>query len=308
MTATKDRPMDAIVREFAQAGDVLPRDAMHRAIADWETAAPALLAVLDAYAEGRDRSEAARDATFFILHLAAQARERRAFPAVCRLARDGEAMEEALGDGITETLTAILIGTFDGSLERLQSVIDDEAADEMVRSAALDALTWLTATGAVPREATAAYLRALHAGMRPQAASFVWFGWQQAVALLGLEDLEPLVADAFERELIDPTIMDLEDFEEDLRAACAAEAHADPAGFLAGRNIAPLEDAVAELSRWHAFSEAYRREKAEAAARADPVPEAAWPQPAVNPFRGVGRNDPCPCGSGRKFKKCCIPG
>jgi hypothetical protein len=21
-------------------------------------------------------------------------------------------------------------------------------------------------------------------------------------------------------------------------------------------------------------------------------------------FRGVGRNDPCPCGSGRKFKKC----
>ena len=24
-----------------------------------------------------------------------------------------------------------------------------------------------------------------------------------------------------------------------------------------------------------------------------------------NPLR-VGRNDPCPCGSGRKFKKCCI--
>ncbi len=24
-------------------------------------------------------------------------------------------------------------------------------------------------------------------------------------------------------------------------------------------------------------------------------------------FRGVGRNDPCPCGSGRKFKACCAP-
>jgi uncharacterized protein YecA (UPF0149 family) len=22
-------------------------------------------------------------------------------------------------------------------------------------------------------------------------------------------------------------------------------------------------------------------------------------------YPGVGRNDPCPCGSGRKFKKCC---
>jgi hypothetical protein len=28
-------------------------------------------------------------------------------------------------------------------------------------------------------------------------------------------------------------------------------------------------------------------------------------QPKRNPFRDVGRNDPCPCGSGKKFKKCC---
>jgi len=26
--------------------------------------------------------------------------------------------------------------------------------------------------------------------------------------------------------------------------------------------------------------------------------------PARNPQRDVGRNDPCPCGSGKKFKKC----
>ncbi len=26
--------------------------------------------------------------------------------------------------------------------------------------------------------------------------------------------------------------------------------------------------------------------------------------PAKNPLRDVGRNDACPCGSGRKFKKC----
>jgi len=25
---------------------------------------------------------------------------------------------------------------------------------------------------------------------------------------------------------------------------------------------------------------------------------------AANPYSGVGRNDPCPCGSGKKFKKC----
>ena len=26
----------------------------------------------------------------------------------------------------------------------------------------------------------------------------------------------------------------------------------------------------------------------------------------TNPFQQIGRNDPCPCGSGKKFKKCCL--
>lgn len=29
------------------------------------------------------------------------------------------------------------------------------------------------------------------------------------------------------------------------------------------------------------------------------------PQPVVNKTKKVGRNDPCPCGSGKKYKKCC---
>ena len=29
-------------------------------------------------------------------------------------------------------------------------------------------------------------------------------------------------------------------------------------------------------------------------------------KPIVGPSHRVGRNDPCPCGSGKKFKKCCM--
>jgi preprotein translocase subunit SecA len=36
-----------------------------------------------------------------------------------------------------------------------------------------------------------------------------------------------------------------------------------------------------------------------------PIPGAAPEGVMVpNPYAGVGRNDPCPCGSGKKFKKC----
>jgi SEC-C motif domain protein len=34
-------------------------------------------------------------------------------------------------------------------------------------------------------------------------------------------------------------------------------------------------------------------------------PQASAPQPARANAPKVGRNDPCPCGSGKKYKKCC---
>ena len=48
------------------------------------------------------------------------------------------------------------------------------------------------------------------------------------------------------------------------------------------------------------------------AAKAAPAAKAPEPQPARPPFRrpqtfnfaGVGRNDICPCGSGKRFKNC----
>ncbi|NOH73357.1 YecA family protein [Vibrio pectenicida] len=42
----------------------------------------------------------------------------------------------------------------------------------------------------------------------------------------------------------------------------------------------------------------------EVALAADEIMVGAKAQ-SVNPFKGIGRNDRCPCGSGEKFKQCC---
>jgi uncharacterized protein YchJ len=34
--------------------------------------------------------------------------------------------------------------------------------------------------------------------------------------------------------------------------------------------------------------------------------EAQAHTPIINPNKTVGRNDPCPCGSGKKYKNCCL--
>ena len=96
--------VETAIRTLASAGHNLPREAMRWALDHWDEAAPGLLGVLERFADGTDRSEAAVSAAFFILHLAAEKRETRAFAPLCRLLRDPEALEEVLGDGVTTTL------------------------------------------------------------------------------------------------------------------------------------------------------------------------------------------------------------
>jgi hypothetical protein len=58
------------------------------------------------------------------------------------------------------------------------------------------------------------------------------------------------------------------------------------------------------FERRHQVGAFLRRREAQAKA----VGATLW-QPAAKPVRAApppGRNDPCPCGSGRKFKKCCL--
>lgn len=71
-------------------------------------------------------------------------------------------------------------------------------------------------------------------------------------------------------------------------------------------HVAPFDDAIGELSTWYAFAEKRREDERRRAERAL-FPEPSPPLRADrDPFRHVGRNAPCPCGSGTKFRKCCL--
>ena len=256
--------VETAIRAFASAGHDLPREAMRWALDNWDEAAPGLLGVLERFADGTDRSEEAANAAFFILHLAGERRETRAFAPLCRLAKDAEAIEAVLGDGVTTTLKRILISTYDGDLDALKGVIEAEEADEYVRAGALEVLAYLAATGRVARQEAEAYLLRLYDALQPQHESFVWVGWHSAIALLGLETMSGVVRQAFERGLIDPMVTNYDHFREDLGRTLA-----DPERMAGLRHddIAPLEDAIGELSGWYAFSDASKRDRERRSAR-----------------------------------------
>jgi hypothetical protein len=296
--------VETAIQALASAGHDLPREAMQWTLDHWDEAAPELLSVVERYTSGADRSDETASAVFFILYLAGEKQDTRVFSLLCRLAQGGEAVEAAVGDTAT-TFKPILISTYDGHLGTLKGLIEAAEADEFVRAGALQVLAYLTATGRIPREETEAYLLRLYDTPQPQHKSFVWSGWVLAIGLLGLEALSGVVRQAFGRGLIDPMVMGYDHFRRDLERTLA-----DPermAGF-EDDQIGPLEDAIGELSGWYTFSDAAKRDQERRATSPEDahLAFADTPLPFVDPFKDVGRNDPCPCGSGKKFKKCCL--
>ena len=235
--------------------------------------------------------------TLIAFHLLGQWRERSAYRPLARFLRRPD-VESILGDATTETCHRVMASVFDGDPRPIYDIVQDYEADEFVRGRIFDTLVILVFRGELDRTAVADFLRSAFDDLQPQEQCAVWDGWQGAVARLALIELEPLVRQAFRRGFIDDMSMSLKNFEDDLRQACAGR----PLQPWQQKEYEPFGDLIDELSNWAGFKPTQHRDQIASGWRPDP-----WPaMPARNPFRNVGRNDPCPCGSGKKFKKCCI--
>ncbi|MCW5738830.1 MAG: DUF1186 domain-containing protein [Alphaproteobacteria bacterium] len=298
---TDDEILQALDCEYP-----FPRDALLAAIANRATIAPRLIAELDRYVADPEDQANRPWRLLFAFYLMGEWREKAAYPSLCRLLRLAyEDIEKVIGDGLTESAHRVLASVFDGDPQPLYDLIHDAEADEFARSCACHALTMVSARGDLPIAEAERFLRDAFDTLRPRDVNYVWSGWQEAVALLGLETLAPKVRQAFD-SFIDPSWLTYRHFEEDLRTA-VADGRATAKG--RSKRWTLFDDTVTELGSWHCFSAAHQRERKRDAVRMERrldriarESREGWPQ--TNPYRHVGRNDLCPCGSGQKFKRC----
>jgi uncharacterized protein len=291
--------MDAVrVFEELCEWERLPVEAIRAAQADRGTMAPLFLESIDDFLsqEGPMVPEAA---LFFIFHLLGEWREKSAYRPLSGFLRlPREVLDPILGDSITETSHRVMAAVFDGDPDPLYEIIRDEEADEFVRARMCHAIAILARRGDLLRAAAAEFLRDCYSRLEPKDDCYVWQGWLDAVAWLGLAELKPLVQQAFLRGSIDPAWLSFEDFEKDLQHAVdhpqAEPLHADG-------NLALFGDTIAEMSDLDGFKPKARRND-----KSEWRPPTSLGMPHREPLRKVGRNDPCPCGSGKKFKKCCL--
>jgi len=284
-----------VIEELGVSGR-LPVEAIRAAQADRATMVPVFLRTLDDFLslEG----PANPDALFFIFHLLGEWREKSAYwPLAVFLRLPPDVLDSILGDAITMTSHRVMAAVFDGDPEPLYENIRDPEADEHVRAKMLQTVAMLTRSGELPRDATAAFLRNCYSQLEPREDCYVWSGWIDAVAWLGLAELKPMVQQAFQRKSIDPEWLTFNEFEEDLQYQVD---HPEAEPLNPDGDLTLFGDTIEELSGWDAF-----KPKTRTGNQPEWAP-ASLGMPVRDPQRNVGRNDPCPCGSGKKFKKCCL--
>ena len=292
---------EAILHELTHAAG-LPTEALQAASAQRAEMLPKFLGVIEDDLSREPGARANPTPLFFIFHLLAEWREKTAYTPLARLLRCPEDEVVAIfGDAITSTSHRVMAAVFNGDPQPLYDIILDPNAEEFIRSRMCEALAMISLRGELDRALTGRFLRDAYNELLPQHQCFVWFGWQSAIAMLGLGELKVLVKRAFDRGFIDPYLLGFDDFEQDLKRGIERPGEPWQPG---DDEYVLFGDTVEELSGWHCFAEQHSEDREEWR-QLDEL-DCLLSEPHRNPFKGIGRNDPCPCGGGKKFKKCCL--
>ncbi len=280
----------------------LPLAALAEADAHRDALAPQLVAELQRIAA----DPTAAEADGYVLHLYAMLllarwRDSRAYRPLAELGHlDESRVDTVFGQLVHDSYGRALASTCDGDLAPLTHLADDDSASAWARAAALEAMTLAALEGRCSRAPVLDFLAD--------------FGSREAQALkddpernsdfplidpvathladLGATEHLPLIREWFAAGLIDDSYVDATQLETDIqRSPAAALASVREAGH------GLIDDLMPEIALWPHIHHMPPVEL-------PPIPLGTLREPIVRDAAKVGRNDPCPCGSGRKYKKC----
>ncbi|GAA0365724.1 hypothetical protein GCM10008932_17390 [Alkalibacterium iburiense] len=288
--------MEKVIKELRYFNEQFPQSALEKAIANKEETTQILLKELDHLIENPRMITEDYMLHIYALFLLAQFREKEAFSKICELVSvSSEQADFMLGDIITEDLSSILYSTFDGDFNTLKSVIEDPVADVYVRGAALDVYGKLYSDGEVSKEEVITYLRKLMSNP-----------YDRETDLANM--MQGLVIDRHIFELID----DIQHLYDEGRIDEGIVGYYDSfIDFMYSysynrESVFYLDDSIKEMRKWGMFEQANTNPQKDEKDFEKLLKKLNKNDQTVTKTSKVGRNDPCPCGSGKKYKKCCL--
>ncbi|WP_133127676.1 DUF1186 domain-containing protein [Legionella nagasakiensis] len=279
-----------------------PKEAVSAAINQKVSITPKLLACLNHAIENRADLEDDYIGHLFAVFLLSQFQEESAFPLIIKLARLPEnEVDTLIGDCITEDLHRFIAATYDGDLISIKNLIEDIEVNEWSRKAGLRALVVLVKAGRIESNAVEEYLSSLF-----DHPSFIDDDEQITHLVTVCCDFAPKrfydeIQKAFEEQKVDEFVINMADFK-----LCLSR----PSPKYIDDHYTLIEDTIAEMEFWPCFKNSNKRKSSGSLFSPEWFEEDSHASMvSTQVVRGapkIGRNEPCPCNSGKKYKKCCL--
>ena len=281
--------LDEALEAMRAADSGVPNEAIQAALDAGEAAVDPIVAVIEACSGTASPAVPDANLAFLGAHVLAEMGAARALGPLCRLLRRPDRGEEVFGDALDLSMPALLAALCDDGWDRLRALVEDPDADESARGIALRALVPLVEADGARRDEVHAWLRDLFRTLKARKGAYVWMCLAKAVAALDLADLAPQARLLFAKRMIDQDYYAQNEFSALVREMRDPERRREELEAFAGEDGDGAEPGLPQPGGW-------RRDEF----------DGDWQTPTVNPVRHVGRNDPCPCGSGKKYKRCCL--
>jgi len=310
-----------ILKELERNTGQFPREALQAAVERREEITPELLTILlDAIERAEEiRNDPQYMAHVYALFLLAQFREQQAYPLVVEFfSLPGELSIESGGEGAIDCLDCILASVCGGHTGLIEKLIENQEVNDYVRGAAIYSLLVLVAAGTITRAQVMTYFKSLFAEKLNRFPSFVWDSLVHCATRLHPGEVCNEIRQVFEEGLASAGLISLEEVEAALgrNRECTLQK-------LPSSEPVLVEDAIEEMERWMCFDQEKNevRGRVRKPKRRDagflfdnaifhpdtiPMGSAGFDLRGARRTKKVGRNDPCPCGSGKKYKKCCL--
>ena len=227
---------------------------------------------------------------------------------------------------VTTGLGQILASVSNGDVSLINKLIEDEDVYEYVRTAAMDSWVCLFKAEKVSRKQIIDYYRKL---LQKDWEEYSYICASLISNCLDIKALElmPEMKECFEKEQVEVEVVgDWEDVEKDIKGDEVLSYYEQ------NNRYDLIDDMISDLKIWHYFKT--EEERAESSRKLDNLmkgvlsehqklkpdksddesiiktEQIAWNSnydgTFVREIPKVGKNELCPCGSGRKYKKCCM--
>jgi hypothetical protein len=281
-----------------------PDHLVREAVARREEVIPILLETLEAIDSDPESwlADQRRMVHIHAMYLLALFRETRAYQLLVRIfSRPGEFPFDLAGDVVTEDLGRILASVSGGDIRGMAALIENEQANEYVRSVALGGMVSLVTTGQRARDDVVAYFLQLFQKLERNPGAH-WDGLANVCADLWPQEAFAELRRAYEDGLVDTGSIDWQDLEDALemgkQAAMQRARYREPV-------ITDLGKAMGWMQCFH-NSDSDDEPQGQLDGDVMGSQSSEWmTAPIRRTAPKIGRNEPCPCGSGKKFKKCC---